>query len=121
MLEEAKRNKEYSENSVIQINVKGNAMFFLSTKLFKIGELWEQMKKQMTYGQHDCPPFSKDESRSLFYEGIDCDFLGLGNKEWQKGRLRLKLEFIPEQTEENIEPIIESSNVELDEIRKMVD
>lgn len=36
----------------------------------------------------------------LFTEGIECEVLRLGAKEWQKGKLRINLEFCPNQPSE---------------------
>ena len=44
---------------------------------------------------------SDTEVAALFSkEGIECEVLRLGAKEWHKGKLRINLEFCPSQTSE---------------------
>ncbi|HCF30516.1 MAG TPA: KGK domain-containing protein [Cyanobacteria bacterium UBA11049] len=41
----------------------------------------------------------------LFTEGIDCEVLRLGAKGWQKGKVRINLEFCPNQLSEPESPL----------------
>jgi len=41
----------------------------------------------------------------LFTEGINCEVLRLGAKDWQKGKVRINLEFCPNQPSEAESPL----------------
>ncbi|NJL23596.1 MAG: hypothetical protein HC895_26805 [Leptolyngbyaceae cyanobacterium SM1_3_5] len=64
---------------------------------------------------------SSDEYEQLFDEGVDCELLELGDPQWQTGRIRVCLEFIPAQAETSSEASIEPEQTiefPLDEIRR---
>ncbi|MBW4681821.1 MAG: KGK family protein [Microcoleus vaginatus WJT46-NPBG5] len=62
------------------------------------------------------------EKESWFHEGIDCKMLQ-PDKSWQKGKVRITLEFCPETVEVEetleIEPAADEESSPLDEIRQM--
>ncbi len=62
-----------------------------------------------------------------FTEGIDCEVLKLGAKDWQKGkvRIRVSLEFCPDEPETKETPAINQPEIgptesPLDDIRRMM-
>jgi len=48
---------------------------------------------------------SKTIEASLFDEAINCEVLRLGNKRWQKGKVRIRLEFCPDEPESPLEEL----------------
>lgn len=42
---------------------------------------------------------------SLFDKGIDCEVLRLGNKRWQNGKVRISLEFCPDEPESPLDDL----------------
>ncbi|GAX42530.1 hypothetical protein NIES4075_35310 [Tolypothrix sp. NIES-4075] len=48
---------------------------------------------------------SKTIEASLFNKGINCEVLRLGNKRWQKGKVRIRLEFSPDERESPLEEL----------------
>ena len=57
-----------------------------------------------------------------FYEGLDCEILKVGAKGWQKGKFRIKvtLEFIPDESEIEQTPEITQPESPLDDIRRKI-
>ncbi|PPS45760.1 KGK domain-containing protein [Chroococcidiopsis sp. TS-821] len=63
-----------------------------------------------------------EEKANWFGEGIECKVLKPGAKSWQRGKVRITLEFCPEELEvknNNELPVI-SDNSPLDDIRQMM-
>jgi hypothetical protein len=62
---------------------------------------------------------SREKKSDLFNEGADCEVLKLGSKDWQKGKIRVKMivEFCPDEPEEieEEEAAAESQNGELED------
>ncbi|OKH28445.1 KGK domain-containing protein [Chroogloeocystis siderophila] len=63
-----------------------------------------------------------EEKANWFGEGIDCKLLKPGAKSWQRGKVRITLEFCPEELEvkDNNESPLNSDNSPLDDIRQMM-
>lgn len=116
MTQESKR---LQENDIVWIETE-NDPFVIKYKTFRAGEFVTELGQQC----ENIEDSSDDRTRhSWFCEGMDCQVL-IPNKPWQKGKVRICLEFIPEVEEdepENKEDIekIEPEASPLDEIRKM--
>lgn len=65
-----------------------------------INDLVQQLGSSLQNKGISLQPFNAD----LYKNGIDCEILKVGAKGWQKGKVRLKvtLEFCPDEPEENI-------------------
>lgn len=70
---------------------------------------------------------SQQVNRKWFAEGKNCEILKLGAKGWQKGKLRVKvtLEFCPDEPEVEETPAINNSEIEppespLDDLRQLI-
>lgn len=66
-----------------------------------------------------------EDKEKWFGEGLDCKILKPGAKRWQIGKVRIALEFIPEELEvaensENNESPANKANSPLDDIRQML-
>lgn len=48
---------------------------------------------------------SDTNEAALFSKGIECEVLKLGAKCWQKGKVRISLQFCPDQTSESSSPL----------------
>jgi KGK domain len=57
----------------------------------------------------------------LLEDGMDCSLLQPGSKGWQKGKLKICFEFIPEESETVVAPAnsVETTRSPLDEIRQL--
>lgn len=66
-----------------------------------------------------------EDKEQWFREGLECKILKPGAKSWERGKVRLTLEFAPEELEvaetlENGESQANKANSPLDEIRRMM-
>lgn len=84
---------------------------------------------QFTTAIEDRVSISDELRNQIFEEGVDCEVLKFGSKDWQKGKIRVKMtvEFCPDEPEEiEEEEAEESENGEsedsdfdsLDDLRK---
>ncbi|MBD1868192.1 KGK domain-containing protein [Cyanobacteria bacterium FACHB-471] len=76
--------KNLDQNAVISSN--WNLSSLICNNTFKVVELLRAMQK------------STGQSDAWFYEGVECEVLGL-TQGWQKGKVRLSLEFCPDEPE----------------------
>lgn len=98
----------------ISLNDKG----FNDYPMFKVEQVITKIKYLIqSYGGCDQKKLEK-----WFGEGVDCELLKLGAKGWQKGKLRVKLtvEFCPEQPEIEESQTNNQSESPLDDIRQMI-
>ncbi|HEY9906324.1 MAG TPA: KGK domain-containing protein [Thermosynechococcaceae cyanobacterium] len=58
---------------------------------FKVGELLDGLAQAVSDREEDW----SDESEGWFGEGLECQVLRFGTKGWQRGKVRLRLEFSP--------------------------
>jgi KGK domain len=99
-------------------------LFVINYKTFLSGDFLNSLNQQCQRIVH---PSNVEIRDKWFMSGIDCEVLQ-PSKNWQKGKVRICLEFIPEVEEEeeqlSSEEIEEAEEVEaesspLDEIRKL--
>jgi KGK domain len=106
------------DKDVVWIESK-NDPFVIEHETFLANEFLKELGRQCENIQDS----SDEETRSSWFgEGIDCEVLK-PNHAWQKGKVRIRLEFIPE-VEEEISSSEEEDEIEpeaspLDEIRKL--
>jgi len=105
------------EDSVLHINFQGQKKLFYYTSTFRMDNFLAKIKQAFS-------GVSEEELRSLFDEGVDCEILKPGAS-WQKGKIRLHLEFCSDALELSEIPAdnaLESSQPEspLADIRQMV-
>jgi hypothetical protein len=48
--------------------------------------------------------FSDDTAKKWFFDGVDCELLAPG-KNWRKGKIKITLEFIPDEVESPLDEI----------------
>ncbi len=82
-----------SQNEVVCVPVNTFKLLNLSTT-FKIVELLEAIK--------GCIESDALETH-LFREGIDCEVLRFSSQSWQKGKVRVTVEFCPHELESPLE------------------
>jgi hypothetical protein len=59
---------------------------------FKVGELLDALAQAVSDREDDWT----DEHEGWFGEGLECQVLRFGTKGWQRGKVRLRLEFDPQ-------------------------
>ena len=78
-----------SQNEVISVSTNTFKLLNLSTT-FKIAELLESIKQYIE---------SDALETQLFQEGIDCEVLRFNSQTWQKGKVRITVEFSSRESE----------------------
>ena len=98
------------------ISVKDSVNILLSQPTYKVSEFTEEMMERIN-------SYMTDEQANWFSEGVKCEVLKLDGKGWQKGKVRLALEFCPDEPEVEETPenkgIVEPESP-LDDLRQMV-
>lgn len=85
------------EDSVLHIYFEGDrSLFSYNTNTFRVNDFVKKIRQAF--------PGSEDETDELFGEGIDCEILR-PNASWQKGRIRISLEFCPNEPEVEVIPV----------------
>jgi hypothetical protein len=114
-----KKYENLERNGVISMKTEGISQdeYELSSLTFKVNDFL-QLIKESTNKNSD--PYLDN----LFSEGIKCEVL-IPNKNWQEGKVRLSLEFIPDDTKGKEElQSDESTNNEsesiLDDLRRRI-
>jgi KGK domain len=65
---------------------------------FKVGELLDALAQLVSDREAD---WSEDHE-SWFSEGADCEVLRLSGSGWQRGQIRLRVEFSPDRVQERL-------------------
>lgn len=66
----------------------------MANPTFKVGELIDALAQAVSDREEDWT----DEHEGWFGEGLECEVLRFGTKGWQRGRVRLRLEFCPSES-----------------------
>lgn len=61
---------------------------------FKVGEFLDALAQAVSDREGDWA----DENEGWFGDGLKCEALRFGTRGWQRGRVRLRLEFCPDDT-----------------------
>ncbi|MBW4474521.1 MAG: KGK domain-containing protein [Stenomitos rutilans HA7619-LM2] len=78
-----------NNDEVLFINV-GRVLMVNPT--FKVGEFIDALAQAISDRESDW----SDENEGWFGEGLPCEALRFGTPGWQRGRVRIRLEFVPE-------------------------
>lgn len=79
-----------SDDEVIYVN---NGRVLMPNPTFKVIEFLDALAQVVSERESDWT----DESEGWFSQGLDCEVLRFGNQGWQRGRVRLRLEFVPDK------------------------
>lgn len=79
-----------SDSDVVSIKPTHNGV--IKAQTFRIDEFMEALKRV-------CEGIGV--SRPWFQEGVPCDFLSPASGGWRKGKLRFRLEFVPDKPADN--------------------
>jgi len=85
-------------NSGEVLSVSKSNQFMIGHGTFRVQEFMNTLKEQMI--QHGFGSVSSDKAQWLSEDGIECEVLQFGSNGWQKGKVRLYLEFAPDQSVE---------------------
>jgi KGK domain len=76
------------------VSIQHDKQVLIGHSTFRVGELNDAIKKQL---ESTIDGWSEDKSAWFDPNGIDCEALRFGSTGWQKGRIRLCLEFCPDE------------------------
>ncbi len=76
------------------ISVPADTQILIGHSTFRVGELNEAIKQQLASA---IDGWKEEKSQWFSSAGIDCEALRFGSNGWQKGRIRLCLEFSPDE------------------------
>jgi hypothetical protein len=78
------------------VSIEQEAQVLSGQKTFKTGDLNEAIE---SYLASAIPNWNEAKKDWFTDRGIDCEALRFGSKGWQKGRIRLSLEFCPDESD----------------------
>jgi KGK domain len=76
------------------VSVEHDTQVLTGHRTFKVGELNDAIAGYLKSAISD---WTEEKSRWLSQQGIDCEAFRFGSNGWQKGRIRLCLEFCPDE------------------------
>jgi KGK domain len=88
------------------VSIQHETQVLSGHRTFRSGELNDAIK---SYVEQAVAGWSEDKNDWFTDRGIDCEALRFGSKGWQKGRIRLSLEFCPDEPEM---PALSASNIQ---------
>lgn len=119
-------------NKYLQNCDDNDVLAFSSHKVFKLGVFKQAVRsivsqlprtiiESLRNKQGVDLPIHNEEYR-LIDKGINCEILKIGSNGWQKGKFRIKitLEFCPDEPEPQEKPQITQSESPLDDLRQMI-
>ncbi len=86
------------------VSIQHETQVLSGHRTFRSGELNDAIK---SYVEQAIASWSEEKNDWFTDRGIDCEALRFGSKGWQKGRIRLSLEFCPDEPEM---PALSASN-----------
>ena len=111
------------------ININRGCQVNITNPTFTVREFAEAIAKSLAehshYTKQSYPVFTWNNDRAAWFtnEGVPGRVLRFGERGWQEGRVRVTIEFCPDEDEEEIVnvPLLESAEARspLDEIREM--
>ncbi|MEC5032630.1 MAG: KGK domain-containing protein, partial [Oscillatoria sp. PMC 1051.18] len=79
------------------LTIEDSDQFLISHHTFQSGEFTEALKKQLL--EYGIGGFTEDNNAWFSEEGVECKVLRYGATGWKKGKVRINLEFCPDDTE----------------------
>lgn len=93
------------ENCVLNLG-DYHEKFFVSQPMLKLGDLLKSIKYKLLHiSEHDWQKKGNEQwvtrRKRWIEEGIDCEILNLGDKNWKKGKVKIKItvEFCSDEPE----------------------
>ena len=100
------------------LSISSNERMFNDYPMFKVKSIITKLKYMLEAGGG----YNLKTIEKCFSEGVDCELLKFGAKGWEKGKIRVKLtvEFCPDEPE--VEATSTNNQLEspLDDIRQMI-
>ncbi len=83
-----------NQDDVVTVNV--DHQYVIAHTTFKVAEFAKQMATNWT---------NFDNKKKWYVESVDCEVLKPGAKRWQKGKVRITLEFCPDEPESPLDDL----------------
>ncbi len=84
------------------LSVDESAQFLIGHRTFRVGEIAEAIRMQLEYG---ISGWSEQKNAWFSEDGIPCEVLRFTANGWQKGKVRINLEFCPQDFEDEQQDI----------------
>lgn len=84
------------------LSVNESAEILIGHRTFRVGEFAEAIRTQLEYG---IAGWNKDKNAWFSKDGIPCEVLRFNSQGWQKGKVRINLEFCPQEFEDQEESL----------------
>jgi pilus assembly protein FimV len=84
------------------LSVDESAQILIGHHTFRVGELADAIKTQLEHGLSE---WTQDKNAWFSEEGISCEVLRFSSGGWQKGKVRINLEFCPQEVAEDKTPV----------------
>lgn len=84
------------------LSVDESAQFLIGHRTFRVGEISEAIRMQLEYG---ISGWSEQKNAWFSEDGIPCEVLRFTANGWQKGKVRINLEFCPQDFEDDQQDI----------------
>ena len=81
------------------VSVQHDTQVLTGHRTFKVGELSDSIRSHL---EAALSGWSEEKSGWFDQQGIECEALRFGSNGWQKGRIRLCLEFCPDESEAKV-------------------
>lgn len=79
------------------LSVDESAQILIGHRTFRAGEFSEALKTQIEYG---ISGWTSEKDAWFSEEGIPCEVLRFSSRGWQRGKVRIRLEFCPQESED---------------------
>lgn len=90
------------------LSVDDSAQILIGHRTFRVSEFAESVRTQLEYGLGG---WTEEKDGWFSDKGIDCEVLRFGATSWQKGKVRISLEFCPQDEEhKSINPVAETAS-----------
>ena len=96
------------------LSIKKEERLVMGHETFKFEHFWRTLKQRLQI-------YADNPKSQWLIDGVECDLLS-PRKEWQKGKIRLVLEFIPDQPEPSTDQSLSNGALDhsLDDIRQQL-
>ena len=119
------------ENEIVSLNLDAEKPQILLTQpTYKVKEFLKALRRLVNTYDETLPCYKQygvefkvtKEKEGWFSEGIDCEVIKINTQGWQKGKVRLAIEFCPDEPEIEETPTEEIPHPEspLDDLRQMI-
>lgn len=99
------------------LSVDDSSQILIGHRTFRVSEFSESIRMQLEYGLGG---WTEEKDGWFSDKGIHCEVLRFGANGWQKGRVRISLEFCPDESRSGT-PAVETSNDEEHEESDLAD